>query len=572
MAPSAGSMGTQSKKSKMSGVKKDVNFSLYVLGLLGLIVALILSYSFVFTKTAEKNYPAKPSSFTSETLSKPSSKPLKKRPAPGSTTEYVGNKILHPSFGIFPKDCRWRPVQEVGNSTFDYVYWDKVTKTWNEERPAACAPTGHLKPGPPKWNFRNGTPRSEVSCPDSSHCLYHNLYYNRGRWYALVDGPDFISNWRFSRNQEISTIHVEDAWDFVDSVKWSVIPGDTIIFDFIYFVHPTAIGHWWEMLGPLFSTFKTTTFKLPCDQFILLHLQRRHMLEWVRAMIAVTLGVKVNDELPPVYIQEATESAWEQITSQLEGLDKDTWYIFERVIITKDLYTGGGRTFTTYDAAKEFRGLIYQQYGLPPPQPRQVIPRIITYQRKRANRRILNEEAFIEMLKEFGELQVVEYNETSSLYEQLLQMRKTGVFISVHTSNLANAPLLQPGSAVFEILQRNWHWNGLDTSFRDQTTMMGDIHHYAWRAQRRNETFYLNERDMVKVSHWPPEICGTEECVEAHTKVDVLVDIPAFRALLEDRLPFVWNNTFPYFAKIEWPPAVDRPEDAEANSIGRLSP
>ena len=32
-------------------------------------------------------------------------------------------------------------------------------------------------------------------------------------------------------------------------------------------------------------------------------------------------------------------------------------------------------------------------------------------------------------------------------------MRKTGVYISVHTSNLANAPLLQPGSAVFEIIQ-----------------------------------------------------------------------------------------------------------------------
>ena len=65
--------------------------------------------------------------------------------------------------------------------------------------------------------------------------------------------------------------------------------------------------------------------------------------------------------------------------------------------------------------------------------------------------------------------QVVEYDSSSSLYEQLLQMRDTGVYISVHTSNLANAPLLQPGSAVFEIIQRNWHWNGLDTSFRDQT-------------------------------------------------------------------------------------------------------
>ena len=50
-------------------------------------------------------------------------------------------------------------------------------------------------------------------------------------------------------------------------------------------------------------------------------------------------------------------------------------------------------------------------------------------------------------------VQVVEYNSSSSLHEQLLQMRQTGVFMSVHTSNLANSPLLLPGSAVFEILQ-----------------------------------------------------------------------------------------------------------------------
>jgi hypothetical protein len=55
-----------------------------------------------------------------------------------------------------------------------------------------------------------------------------------------------------------------------------------------------------------------------------------------------------------------------------------------------------------------------RRVGLPSPQPRQVIPRIITYQRKRANRRILNEEAFIQMLKDFGELQVTPGNTVSS--------------------------------------------------------------------------------------------------------------------------------------------------------------
>ena len=40
----------------------------------------------------------------------------------GSTTQFVGNKTYYPSFGIYPKDCRWRPVTEKGNSTFEYVW------------------------------------------------------------------------------------------------------------------------------------------------------------------------------------------------------------------------------------------------------------------------------------------------------------------------------------------------------------------------------------------------------------------------------------------------------------------
>jgi len=31
-------------------------------------------------------------------------------------------------------------------------------------------------------------------------------------------------------------------------------------------------------------------------------------------MIAVTLGVNYNEELPPVYIQEPTDNAWSQIS------------------------------------------------------------------------------------------------------------------------------------------------------------------------------------------------------------------------------------------------------------------
>lgn len=47
--------------------------------------------------------------------------------------------------------------------------------------------------------------------------------------------------------------------------------------------------------------------------------------------------------------------------------------------------------------------------GLPPPSLRPIIPRLITYQRKRANRRILNEQELIDLLSTYGELEVSQH-------------------------------------------------------------------------------------------------------------------------------------------------------------------
>ena len=42
--------------------------------------------------------------------------------------------------------------------------------------------------------------------------------------------------------------------------------------------------------------------------------------------------------------------------------------------------------------------------GLSPPEKQMPMPRHITFQRKRANRRVVNEEQLIELLREFGEV------------------------------------------------------------------------------------------------------------------------------------------------------------------------
>lgn len=44
--------------------------------------------------------------------------------------------------------------------------------------------------------------------------------------------------------------------------------------------------------------------------------------------------------------------------------------------------------------------------------------------------------------------------------------------------------------------------------------MMGDIHHYAWRATGANETRYIEPRDQARFGDWEPLQCNTEECVE----------------------------------------------------------
>ena len=64
------------------------------------------------------------------------------------------------------------------------------------------------------------------------------------------------------------------------------------------------------------------------------------------------------------------------------------------------------------------------------------------------------------------QVRVVEFDASTPLRAQLEIIAETGVFVSVHTSNLANAQFLQPGSAVFEIIQRNWFWADMDLTFK----------------------------------------------------------------------------------------------------------
>ena len=69
--------------------------------------------------------------------------------------------------------------------------------------------------------------------PPTSACRYNN-----GRFYLLVDGPAAVSGWKMSRNQDLNVLHVHDAARFVDTLDFRLVPRDTLIFDFVFFLHP----------------------------------------------------------------------------------------------------------------------------------------------------------------------------------------------------------------------------------------------------------------------------------------------------------------------------------------------
>lgn len=79
------------------------------------------------------------------------------------------------------------------------------------------------------------------------------------------------------------------------------------------------------MMFPLYSILKASDLKPPDVNVVLLHLKRRHLMEWVRAVMATTLGVQRGGALPPILLQEETDTATEQPGMALEGVPSDTW-------------------------------------------------------------------------------------------------------------------------------------------------------------------------------------------------------------------------------------------------------
>ena len=52
--------------------------------------------------------------------------------------------------------------------------------------------------------------------------------------------PYVQAGWKMTRNQDLRVLHVGNASTFAAGLPTRIVTGDTLIFDFIYFLHPVS--------------------------------------------------------------------------------------------------------------------------------------------------------------------------------------------------------------------------------------------------------------------------------------------------------------------------------------------
>ena len=249
-------------------------------------------------------------------------------------------------------------------------------------------------------------------------------------------------------------------------------------------------------------------------------------MEWVRGIIAIALGLPRGTSLPPLLLQEEVGSMWKQADGLIEGVENSNWVCFEKVLIVKDSYSGGLRVGKTPEDSKMYRRRGWEMYNLPiPPDQLMAPPRQITLLRKLSDRRILNEEGLVQILKRYGPVRIVQFDMNTTMGEQIAIMASTGLLVSTHNSAMANSIFLPPGAAILELIHRNWVVESLDQSFKVQSGAMGDIHHWAWRAWKKEYGQYIHPRDNERFGgdEWANEKVRKIETVAYFSLNNILV-------------------------------------------------
>ncbi|KAL3143022.1 hypothetical protein ABBQ38_003301 [Trebouxia sp. C0009 RCD-2024] len=396
--------------------------------------------------------------------------------------------------------------------------------------------------------------------------VYQNFWFHAQRFYAVnclstKEANATAIKADMSLNMMLIEMPVAKAEDFYQHVQTGWWGGNTLLIDFPFPAFPENMGHWAEVLLPLYSALVAGTWRQHVqgsshhvDRLLLSNVRREQLqaFEWLQAMLRISLAPALPEgtPLPQIICYD-----------ELETMDTMMWLGMQNLIIVNDRYTHpkGRGGFASVEHGQQFREAAYKEAGLTRPSPWALggAPRTITLLSAVLGEMVMNRDELLNSLEDIAEafdMRVRPYSATSAagFASYVSAMSKTGVLVARHGPMLANALFLPPGAVVLELLPYNWEWKGISQVYHNVTTSVGDVHHFAWRAKHPRWAQYMDQ-DEARYAHWTAEECSSRHCVEVHARAGMLADTSTIHEMLMDVLPAAFRGAAVSDLKQPWP-------------------
>ncbi|GFR45470.1 hypothetical protein Agub_g6869, partial [Astrephomene gubernaculifera] len=401
-----------------------------------------------------------------------------------------------------------------------------------------------------------------------------------------------------STNTVLIRLPVTDMPSLTRNLRTGFLPGTTLLLDFPFPAFPDNLGHWAEILFPVFSVLSeggwrsdTAGSRQAAIDRILLPNLRKEMGDWFREVLALALapGLRRGGASVPPIIDH----------TDLEAYPKLSWLAIENLLVVQDRYTHPERRtgfiaadhgdlwrydgcaryvnrerhvgFSERRFALEFRNAAWQRAGLPPPPawqpgspppaPLPGSPALLTLLLAHDDYPLLvNWREVQSLLRRHAAplgltARTISLSTDAPFAAHLNTLAASRVVVARHGPLLATASLLAPGSAVVELLPYKWEWLGISQLYMNATQSVGDIHHFAWRPSDFRFAHYEHE-NHTRYRTWTPEECSARECLMVHARAGLEVDIQELDSLLSAKLPGVVAGLPVEKLRAPWPKAV----------------
>ncbi|GAX84336.1 hypothetical protein CEUSTIGMA_g11758.t1 [Chlamydomonas eustigma] len=362
--------------------------------------------------------------------------------------------------------------------------------SWTASR--ATKPDSGTRPPTPDWAstspFAPNVPNeafTSMTRPSPNYRIYHNLWFHNMKWYAFLpadeaDDPSIEDG--LSPNAVVIRMPITDLRNYTRQLRMSYVSGNSALLDLTFQAYPSHLGHWLELMVPLYSVLREGDWAHYCkgSSADLDHVVTPNVAEYYSSWAAKAFLVT----LKPT---RDNGNKVDQIDyGDLMGVDKLSWILFENVLVLQDRYTHPQRkvgfigpehgdlwrydgcdrwvsstfvpSFWSQESGQAFRRMAYEAApwdipepwtpGSPPPKREYMTLLLNADDEPNVYNRVELTELIHELAEEFGlKGRVISLTNEAPFVSHLETVANSAVLVARHSSLLASTVFMPPGSS-----------------------------------------------------------------------------------------------------------------------------